>query len=125
MSILSRLTAGTPITPFGSAPIDANHKVLIFANSVLAEDGSTLPVTSPVTGASAVTLNIPENAVQLVLVHDATAQTSTVTFNGQGGTFGLVANQIVKLPCAGSAFKTVAITPGATTTNIYFAFELV
>lgn len=126
MSIFSRLTAGNVISRFGSAPIDADRKGLIaFTNSALAEDASATPVTSPVTGTSAVTLNIPENAVNIVLAHDASSQQSTVTFNGQGGSFGLVANQVVKIGCAGAGFNTIAITPGATTTNIYFAFELV
>ncbi len=125
MSIFSRLTAGNVLSPFGSAPIDANRKVLIFTNSVVAEDASSTPVTSPVTGTAPVTLIIPENAVNVVLSHDSTSQQSTVSFNGGSGSFGLSANQIVKLGCAGQAYKTIAITPGATTTNIYFAFELV
>jgi hypothetical protein len=114
------------VSPFSNAPRDGSHAVLPFANSVLAEDATpTTPVTSPVNGTAPVTLNIPSDAVRVWLVHDATSQTSTVTFNGQGGTFGLVANQVVPLPCAGEAFQTIVVTPGASGTYIYFAFELV
>lgn len=121
-----RANEGNVISPFSNAPRDASHTALPFANSVLAKDATpTTPVTSPVSGTAPVTLNIPSNAVRVWLVHDATSQTSTVTFNGQGGTFGLVANQVIPLPCAGQAFQTLAITPGAVGTNIYFAFELV
>jgi hypothetical protein len=113
------------VSPFSNLPRDGSHTAIQSANSLLAEDATpTTPVTSPVTGTSPVTLNIPENAVSVHLVHDATAVTSTVTFNGQGGTFGLVANQTVNLPCAGEAFQTLAINPGAGV-SIYFAFELV
>jgi hypothetical protein len=120
-----RANEGNIISPFGSLPIDDNHKQINVANSVLAEDATpTTPVTSPVTGTSPVTLNIPENAVSIHLVHDATAVTSTVTFNGLGGTFGLVANQTINLPCAGEAFTALAINPGAGV-SLYFAFEIV
>ena len=125
MAILDRTNEGNVVSPFGSLPIDDNHKQINVANSVLAQDATpTTPVTSPVTGTSPVTLNIPENAISIHLVHDATAVTSTVTFNGQGGTFGLVANQTVNLPCAGVAFQTLAVNPGAGV-SLYFAFELV
>ena len=121
-----RANEGNVISPFGSLPIDDNHKQINVANSVIAEDATpTTPVTSPVSGTGATTLNIPTNATKVWLVHDATSQTSTVTFNGQGGTFGLVANQVVCLPCAGEAFQTIVVTPGASETYIYFAFELV
>ena len=120
-----RANEGNIISPFGSLPIDDNHKQINVANSVLAEDATpTTPVTSPVTGTSPVTLNIPENAVSIHLVHDATAVTSTVTFNGLGGTFGLVANQTINLPCAGETFTALAINPGAGV-SLYFAFEIV
>src|ERR1700677_5013409 len=112
-----RANEGNVISPFGSLPIDDNHKQINVANSVQAEDNTpTTPVTSPVSGTGATTLQIPENATAIHLVHDATSQTSTITFNGQSGTFGLVANQAVTLPCAGEAFTTLAITPGASGT---------
>jgi len=121
-----RANEGEVISPFSNLPRDGSHTGIQVANSVIAEDATpTTPVTSPLNGTGATTLNIPENATRIWLVHDATSQTSTVTFNGQGGTFGLVANQIVTLPCAGEAFTTLAITPGASGTYIYFAFELV
>jgi hypothetical protein len=125
MTTLDRANEGNVISPFSNLPIDGSHAKIQVANSVLAEDATpTTPVTSPVTGTSPVTLNIPENAVSVHLIHDATAVTSTVTFNGQGGTFGLVANQTVNLPCAGVAFQTLAVNPGAGV-SLYFAFELV
>lgn len=120
----SRANAGIGDQQFGSAPIDANRKELPFAASVLAEDASSTPVTSPLTGTSPITLNIPENAVEVTFVHDATVGASTMTFNGQGGTFGLVASQDVTLPCASAAFKTITVTPGSGV-SIYFAFHLV
>lgn len=121
----SRTNEGDVVSPFGSAPIDANRKELFYAKEVITTDASNTPVTSPVTGTSAVTLNIPENAVAVLLSHDSTAQVSTVTFNGGSGEFGLVANQTATIPCAGESFTTLAITPGALTTNVYFAFELI
>ena len=121
-----RANEGNVISPFSNLSRDGSHTAMQFANSVLAEDATpTTPVTSPVSGTAPVTLNIPDNAAAIILVHDATSQTSTVTFNGQGGTFGMVASQVVTLPCAGEAFTTLAITPGASGTYIYFAFELV
>jgi hypothetical protein len=121
-----RANEGNVVSPFSNLPRDGSHTPMQVANSVIAEDATpTTPVTSPVTGTSPVTLNIPENATAIYLVHDATSQTSTFTFNGQGGTFGLVASQTQTLPCAGEAFQTIVITPGASGTYIYFAFELV
>lgn len=125
MAITDRANEGNVISPFNNLPRDGSHNAIQVANSVIAEDAAATPVTSPVSGTGATTLNIPENATKVWLVHDATSQTSTVTFNGQGGTFGLVANQVVCLPCASEAFQTLAITPGASGTYIYFAFELV
>jgi hypothetical protein len=121
----SRANSSNVISPFGSAPIDDNHKQLDFAKSVLAEDSTGTPVTSPITGTSPITLNIPEDAVAVILVHDATAQASTMTFNGQPGTFGIFGSQVLTIPCASPAFKTLAINPGSASTNIYFAFELI
>lgn len=120
----SRANAGIGDQQFGSAPIDANRKELPYAKQVLAEDASGTPVTSPATGASPITLNIPENAVEVTFVHDATTTASTMTFNGLSGTFGLVANQVVTLPCADVNFKTIVVTPG-TGVSVYFAFSLV
>ena len=121
-----RANEGNVISPFSNLPRDGSHGAIQVANSVIAEDATpTTPVTSPVNGTSPVTLQIPSNATAIHLVHDATSQTSTVTFNGQGGTYGLVANQTDILPCAGEAFQTIVITPGASGTYIYFAFELV
>jgi len=121
-----RANEGNVISPFDNAPRDGSHTALPYALSVVAKDATpTSPVTSPVSGTGATTLNIPSNAVRVWLVHDATSQTSTFTFNGQSGTFGLVANQIVTLPCAGTSFTTLTVTPGASGTYIYFAFELV
>lgn len=126
MALTDRANEGNVISPFGSLPIDDNHKQINVANSVIAEDATpTTPVTSPISGTAATTLNIPENATAIHLVHDATSQTSTFTFNGQSGTYGLVANQVDVLPCAGEAFTTLTVTPGASGTYIYFAFELV
>jgi len=126
MTTLDRANEGNVISPFSNLPIDGSHAKIQVANSVLAEDATpTTPVTSPISGTAATTLNIPENATAIHLVHDATSQTSTFTFNGQGGTYGLVANQIDVLPCAGEAFTTLTVTPGASGTYIYFAFELV
>lgn len=121
----SRASAGIGDQMFGSAPIDANRKELPYAKQVLAEDATpTTPVTSPLTGTSPITLNIPENAVEVTFVHDATVGASTMTFNGAGGTFGLVANQWITLPCADVNFKTITVTPGSGV-SVYFAFSLV
>lgn len=120
----SRSNAGIGDQPFGSAPIDANRKELPYATSVLAEDATATPVTSPLTGTSPIVLNIPENAVEVTFMHDATTGAATMTFNGQAGTFGLVANQFVTLPCAGVNFKTITVTPGSGV-SVYFAFSLV
>lgn len=120
----SRANAGIGDQQFGAAPIDANRKELPYAKQVLAEDASGTPVTSPLTGTSPITLNIPENAVEMTFVHDATVGASTMTFNGQSGTFGLVANQWITLPCADVNFKTITVTPGSGV-SVYFAFSLV
>lgn len=121
----SRTNAGPVISPFGGAPIDANHKELFYATQVTALDASATPVASPLTGTAAITLNIPENAVELTIIHDATSQASTVSFNGESATIALTNSQLKTFPCAGANFKTVTINPGATSTNVYFAFALV
>ena len=120
-----RANEGNVISPFDNAARDASHAVIQFAKLVVATDDTpTSPVPSPLTGTSPITLNIPGNAVAIILVHDATTVTSTITFNGGSGTFGLVANQTVTLPCAGETFTTLAINPGAGV-SLYFAFELI
>lgn len=112
-----------PITlasPFGNAPLDASRRTLSYAKSVVTVDASG--TTSPVTGATPVTLNIPVNAVNVTLAHDAGTAVSTVVFNGGAGSFGMIPNSSFSFDCAGQQFNTITITAGAST-NVYFAFE--
>jgi hypothetical protein len=124
MAVTERSTEPNYVPRFGSLPLDSNHREIQAASTVLAEDATpTTPVTSPVTGATPVVLNIPENAVKVTFSHDATATVSTLSFNGQPGSFGLGANSVIKFGCAGINFNTITVTAGAST-NLYFAFEL-
>lgn len=110
----------TLASPFGNAPLDASRRTLDYAKGVVTADASG--TTSPVTGTTPVTLNIPTNAVDMILAHDSSSTVSTVSFNGTAGEFGLVANSVVTFDCTGENFNTVTITPGEST-NVYFAFE--
>lgn len=123
MVVLSREQSVNGPTPFGNLPMDASRKGIPYAKSVMASDAAD--ITSPLTGTSAVTLQIPDNAVAVIISHDSSASVSTITFNGQPGAFGISTNQHVTIPCAGESFETIGINPGSATTNVYFAFELI
>ena len=110
---------------FGSLVQDQNRIGLTGAtgNSVLSQDATASPVTSPVTNmsGSGVTLTVPANAVQFTVNSSVTIQIGEDGSYAQG--LNVPANTLYTIDCARQQY--IYLKPSNGTNTVSFQFKIV
>jgi len=110
---------------FGSLVQDQNRIGLTGAtgNSVLSQDATASPVTSPVTNmsVSGVTLTVPANAVQFTVNSSVTIQIGEDGSYAQG--LNVPANTLYTIDCARQQY--IYLKPSNGTNTVSFQFKIV
>lgn len=110
---------------FGSLVQDQNRIGLTGAtgNSVLSQDATASPVTSPVTNmsVSGVTLTVPANAVQFTVNSSVTIQIGEDGSYAQG--LNVPSNTLYTIDCARQQY--IYLKPSSGTNTVSFQFKIV
>jgi hypothetical protein len=113
------------IQSFGSLVQDQNRVEMTgtTGNTVVSQDATASPVTSPVTNmsGSGASLTVPANAVQFTINSTVSIQVGEDTSYAQG--LLIPANTLWTIDCARMA--NIALKPTSGTNTVYFQFKVV